>query len=146
MQRTKSLAMGVVGPRHQLGKTNGVVAVFPQHSKDSHTFQWHSRTLIPREWAQQLPHNSSEQLRLVEQQCQPSVPAQVLVPQGQGYDKAEEPHQPERRGHRASGSAPGDECTHLSQGCSRGSSGLQPMLYLLQTKSVCTENSPAAAV
>lgn len=38
------------------------------------------------------------------------------------------------------------ECTHLSQGCGRGSSGLQPVLYLLQTKSVCTENSPAGAV
>lgn len=43
MQRTKSLAMGVVGPRHQLGKTTGVVAVLPQlwsHPsipKDSHT-------------------------------------------------------------------------------------------------------------
>lgn len=79
--------MGVAGPRHQLEKTIGVVAVFPQHSKGqsvSHTFQWHSRTLIPRDGAQHLPHNSPEQLRLVEQQCQPPVPAKVPVAQGQG--------------------------------------------------------------
>lgn len=39
------------------------------------------------------------------------------------------------------------ECTHLSQGCSCGSSGLQPVLYLLQINQfVCTENSPAGAV
>lgn len=96
--------MGVVGPRHQLGKTMGVVAAFPQHSKgQAHTLliPWHSRTLIPRAGAQHLPHSSSEQLSLVEQQCQPC----------QGHTKAEEPRLPGWRGHTAVGSAPGNAHT-----------------------------------
>lgn len=147
MQRTKSLAMGVAGPRHQLEKTTGVVAVFPQHSKGqsvSHTFQWHSRTLIPRDGAQHLPHNSPEQLRLVEQQCQALSACKSPRAPGPGLRQLQKNLRVQRAHSLGLSSR---ECTHLSQGCSCGSSGLQPVLYLLQINQfVCTENSPAGAV
>lgn len=128
MQRTKSLAMGVVGPRHQLGKTSGVVAVFPQHPTGqpvSHMFQWHSRTLIPG----MGPAPSPGLLRAAEaagaavaarSACRaPGAP-------GTGLRQGQRNH----RGERAHGlGLSSRECTHLS----RGSSGLQPGLYLLQT-------------
>lgn len=132
--------MGVVGPRHQLGKSTGVVLLSPSSGasipKDSHTL-----VLIPV--AQQDTHPpgwgsapSPRPLRAAEAGAAAvpplsARPAKLLVPQGQGKTMAGEP---ERRGHSSR------ECTHLSQGCSHGSSGPKPTLYLLQTKSVCTEN------
>lgn len=145
MQRTKSLAMGVVGPRHQLGTTTGVVAAFPQHSKgQAHTL------LIPV--AQQDTHPPgwgsapSPQLLRAAEPGGAAVPAlpRLLCPGGRGTQGQKNHVCQGGEGTQCGLSS--RECTLLSQGCSRGSSGLQPVLYLLQTKSVCTENSPAGVV
>lgn len=145
--------MAVVGPRHQLGKTIGLVAVFPQHSQGQSHTRCHSSSTAghssPRDGAQHLPHHSSEQLRLAEHKCHPSVPGlqRSLCPRT-GLRQWQKNHvwqNGEGTEPRTAASAPGN--AHPSpQGCSRGSSGLKPTLYLLQTKSVCTENSPAGAV
>lgn len=117
MQRTKSLAMGVVGPRHQLGKTFRVVLLSPSSGAtpafqrpDTHSwsFQWHSRTLIPWDGAQHLPHNSSGQQRLVEQQCQAG---KGRCGPGQGKTMAKNHVERARPRAAAPGSAPGDAHT-----------------------------------
>lgn len=73
------------------------------------SFQWHSRTLIPRDGAQHLPHDPSEQLRLCSSsatpQCHPSVPGlqSSLCPRGRVRQWQEN--------QRGEGTAPGNAHT-----------------------------------
>lgn len=92
--------MGVVGPRHQLGKTMewwllSPALEPPQHSKgQSHSA--HGTAGHPSQaGAQHLPHDSSEQLRLVEQQGHPCKGPRAP---GQGETMAEEPQSGEGTG------------------------------------------------
>lgn len=142
MQRTKSLAMAVVGPRHQLGKTIGLVAVFPQHSQgQSHTRCHSSSTAGHSSPPGRGSAPSPPLLRTAEAgraQVPPfsARPAKVVVPQDRVKTMAEEPRLAERRGHTATDSGLGlssGECTPLSP-------GMQPRVFRPQAHALPAPN------
>lgn len=114
------------------------------------SFQQHSRTLIPpgRGSAPSPPLLRAAEAGRAQVPPFSARPAKVVVPQDRVKTMAEEPRLAEWRGHRATDSGLSSrECTPLSPGMQPWVFRPQkPTLYLLQTKSVCTENSPAGAV